>query len=459
VALVLAAVAFHVALPTYPDYDPYANLVWGAALAGGDIPDVREPLAPTPHPLMVAAGALLSPLGTVGEHVYSVLILLAFAALIVAVFRIGRATLGTGPALAGAALTAVAPALAVLVVGAGTDVPFLALVAWAIAVEVQAPGRRPYLVLALLALAGLLRPEAWLLTGTYLALQAWRTRRVDVGALALAASAPLLWVGLDLVLTGDPLHSATHTTSLADELGRSRGPLEAPVLLVKALAHLCTPPGLALGVLGVALALRLRTRRQIAPLLALLAIGLGVFVLIVVGGFSAVDRYAWLAALPLFLFAGFALVGFLGLPGGRTRSRWMAASAVAVVVGLVGMSFAPPDVSRIRREFVSEPADHDAYARLLGKAAVRDGARCGPVSVDGYYRIPVTRWLLDQPTAEVQTWQERTARTGVLILPVEIDDLPRDDPAASGVNRAFLAGRRSAEVSGHGLHAFIACPS
>ncbi len=46
------------------------------------------------------------------------------------------------------------------------DIPYLALVVWAIALEAQQP-RRGTAVFALLALAGLLRPEAWLLAGLY----------------------------------------------------------------------------------------------------------------------------------------------------------------------------------------------------------------------------------------------------------------------------------------------------
>ena len=46
------------------------------------------------------------------------------------------------------------------------DVPFLALVVWAAALEAERP-RRGGAVFALLAAAGLLRPEAWLLSGAY----------------------------------------------------------------------------------------------------------------------------------------------------------------------------------------------------------------------------------------------------------------------------------------------------
>jgi hypothetical protein len=459
VLAVLAVVTLvHLAVPTYPDYDAYANLGWGAALAEGLHPNLEEPLAPTPHPLMIAAGAALSLVGTGGDRVYSILVLAAWFALVVACLRIGRATLGTAPAVVGAVLVAAAPALLVLAVGAGTDVPFLALVAWALSVEVRAPGRQARRVLVLLALAGLLRPEGWLLAGAYVAWQTWRTQRVDTVAVLLAAAAPVLWVALDVALTGDPLHSLTHTTALADELGRSRSPAQAPLLLVKALAHLLTPPGFALSLVGLALALRLR-RERVDVLLALLGVGALFFALIVAAGFSAVDRYAWLAALPLFLFAGYGLVGFLQQPPGRLRGAWMRAAGTAVTIGIVGLAIAPPDVGRIHRELVDEPAAHAAYAAIMSRDAVRAGAHCGPVRVDGYYRIGEARWALREPTADVRPWRDRTAGTGVLILPVAIDRLPRDDPAASGANRAFLAASRTGEVSAHGLHAYIVCPT
>jgi hypothetical protein len=54
----------------------------------------------------------------------------------------------------------------------------------------------------LLALAGLLRPEAWLLAAVYGVL----TRRP-----ALALLAPVLWLGFDLLLTGAPLFSLAGT--------------------------------------------------------------------------------------------------------------------------------------------------------------------------------------------------------------------------------------------------------
>src|SRR5207245_1888525 len=80
-------------------------------------------------------------------------------------------------------------------------------------------------VLALLALAGLLRPEAWAFSGIYwLYLVRGRAPGAPAGQLAgvtlLAVSAPLVWVLSDLAITGEPLWSLTHTRHTAHTLGR-----------------------------------------------------------------------------------------------------------------------------------------------------------------------------------------------------------------------------------------------
>ena len=48
-------------------------------------------------------------------------------------------------------------------------------------------------MLALLAVAGLLRPEAWLFSGAYV-LWIWRERRPTPVEIALVVAAPLLWL-------------------------------------------------------------------------------------------------------------------------------------------------------------------------------------------------------------------------------------------------------------------------
>ena len=134
--------------------------------------------------------------------------------------------------MAAAAFTGSSFALLLYAVRAYVDVPFLALVLWAGAVEVGRP-RRGVPVMALLALAGLLRPEAWVLIALYwLWCRGWRS----VALTALAAVAPVVWAAVDATVTGDPLHSLHATSSLAETLGRERGLSHVPSALVSLLA-------------------------------------------------------------------------------------------------------------------------------------------------------------------------------------------------------------------------------
>ena len=99
------------------------------------------------------------------------------------------------------------------------DIPYCALLTWAIVLEAERP-RRGGAVWWLLGLAGLLRPEAWLLAGLY---GLWLGRGGLVArlrALLPALAAPVLWAATDFVVTGDPLFSIHHTDALAAELQR-----------------------------------------------------------------------------------------------------------------------------------------------------------------------------------------------------------------------------------------------
>src|SRR2546421_101360 len=91
------------------------------------------------------------------------------------------------------------------------------------ALEVARP-RRGWPVLLLLALAGLLRPEAWVLSGAYVLwlLPEKGLRGIWPYAL-LAASGPAVWFGWDWIVTGKPLYSLTSTRETAGAFGRNRG--------------------------------------------------------------------------------------------------------------------------------------------------------------------------------------------------------------------------------------------
>src|SRR5215218_2454806 len=232
--LVGAAVLRLLAGTGLANYDTLYALVWGRQLAHGDIPDLEVAIAPTPHPLLNLAATLLAPLsswqvdGLHGEPAAVAVVALAYVALALlgwVVFALGREWFN---AAAGAvAAVIVLTRVPVLDFGARAyvDIPFLVLVLGALLVETRRP-RAGAPVLGLLAVAGLLRPEAWLFSAAYLLWLLWpglrsAARRAGpqrsaawrdaAPLLVLAAGAPLLWALHDLLLTGDPLHSLTGT--------------------------------------------------------------------------------------------------------------------------------------------------------------------------------------------------------------------------------------------------------
>ena len=109
-------------------------------------------------------------------------------------------------------------------VRAYVDIPYLLLVLGALLVESRRR-RAGAPVLVLLALAGLLRPEAWAFSGLYwLYLLPGRDAPAGLARLTLlAAAAPLVWLLSDLAITGDPLWSLTNTRHTAETLDRVTG--------------------------------------------------------------------------------------------------------------------------------------------------------------------------------------------------------------------------------------------
>ncbi|MFA9271923.1 MAG: hypothetical protein ACEQSX_14440, partial [Baekduiaceae bacterium] len=154
---VLAAVLYG---PGYLGYDAAWGLVWGAELADGGLPSYEAALAPTPHPLVNVAAAVIAVMSGDGEPVLVALSFAAFAVLVGGAWQLGAELAGSWRGGPGAAvLVGSVPLLAREVAFASVDIPFLALVVWALVLLVRAGG--PTLgPLWLLSAAGLLRPEA-----------------------------------------------------------------------------------------------------------------------------------------------------------------------------------------------------------------------------------------------------------------------------------------------------------
>ena len=396
----LGAVALALAYPTQPQYDSATSLLWGRELAGGAIPDLSAYRAPTQHPLLLALSVVLGPLGELGGRILVAICTLSVVALAMAVFRLGRAGAGLLVGVLGAALIVTRLNLWLLASIGFLDLPYIALVGWAAALEVERP-RRGGAVWVLLTLAGLLRPEAWLLAGVYALWIGWPGRlRGLIRAGALAALAPVLWMLSDLALTGSPLFSLTYTDASALELQRER-PLETlPGQTVRLLEEVVKLPVLLAAVAGAAAAVALR-RRVLAVPAVLVVVTCATQLLIAANGLPGVYRYLLNAGTGLVVFAAFALGGWTMLDRASPwRRRWAVPAVLALALGAAwtALHTSPRKADAVLTERVQ--LREDLRAVLTSPAALR-ARRCGPISLPNHKLIPEVRTLLDLPDGAV----------------------------------------------------------
>src|SRR3954467_497797 len=178
---------------------------------------------PTEHPLAILFSIPLVLLGQGGDRVLVFFCVASFVALVAGLYRLGRLSFGPLVGAVGALLLCTRFDFPFLAVRGYIDIPYLALVVWAAALEVARP-RRGLPVFLLLTAAALLRPEAWILIGLYWLWFAWRAPwRGRLGPPGAGGGRPLAWALLDWRVTGDPLFSLHHTGDTAEELGRASG--------------------------------------------------------------------------------------------------------------------------------------------------------------------------------------------------------------------------------------------
>ncbi len=469
--LAVAAVIVWLLVRTYPNYDAYYHLVWGRELLDGHKPTFEAYQAPTQHPLYLVVAAVLAALaGGEADRWLVLLSALSLVGLVWAVFRVGRAVFGTWPGLVAALLTGSSIALLLYAARAYVDVPFLALVMWAAVLEAERP-RRGTPVMVLLTLAGLLRPEAWVLAGAYWIWCVWplrggapseaRRRNLRPRLLALALLAPALWALVDFWVTGDALHSLNATSDLADELGRRRGIGEVPGALVKFMADTLRVPVLLAALAGIALAWRRREGRSLHVPIALLASGIVTFVASGAAGLSILPRYLTVPAIALAIFAGYALAGWSALPGASPlRRRW---SMVVVAMAVVGVAFVVGRLSVVER-FTNElrfvTGVHDDLVAALESPAVAAGRRCGPVTLPNYRLVPDARWILDAPREDVGARSARRRAAGVALVYADRKTLRRygfadgASPSTNAPDPGFVRASRHGRVT-----VYVACPA
>jgi hypothetical protein len=293
------------------NYDTLYAVVWGRDIAHGTAPDYDVTLAPTPHPLATLGGVVLAPLSTAadrgvhGEAATTVVLVGAFGALGAlgwVVYRLGSEWFNPAAGLLAAAIVLTRRPVLDFGSRAYVDIPYVALVLGALLVETRRP-RAGAPVLALLAVAGLLRPEAWLFSLVYLAWM-WRAPRSRSPALVvLALAAPLLWALGDLAVTGDPLHSLLGTRDNARTLERITGLGEVPLTAPRRLGEILREPVLFGAAGGGLLALAwLRDRARLGAAAGVVAIV--AFCVLAAAGLPILGRYLLLPAAVLAIFCG-----------------------------------------------------------------------------------------------------------------------------------------------------------
>jgi hypothetical protein len=385
--------------PTYPNYDSYYSLLWGREVLDAQAPFFEGFRVPTEHPLGIAAGALLSLLGEVGDRVWVAMTLASYLWLVWGIYRLGRVAFTPLIGALAALLLLTRFDFAFLAARGYLDVPYMALVVWAAVMESTRP-KRGWPVFALLAAAGLLRPEAWILAGLYfLWMSVGATWGERARYAAMAAVAPLVWAAVDAAVTGDPLFSLHYTSSSAEDLGRQRTLSEIPSALPEFFSSLVKLPVLLAALLGIGVSVWAAPRRAVMPLV-LLGSGIGTFVLIGVAGLSVIERYLIVAALALLVFAAVGVGGFTMLRPGRLRTSWMIVSAVLVLAGVV-FTATRVDLTKLTNELQFRGDAHNSLSTVLHQPAVTRALRCGPLTVPNHKLVPDARWILDLPRDRV----------------------------------------------------------
>ncbi len=398
--LCVATAVGTLAYPTYPNYDSYYSLLWGHELLHGQLPHFEGFRLPTEHPLAIAAGAVLDVFGHAADRLWIMAIFAAFLALVAGVYRLGRVAFTPLVGIVAALLVLSRFDFAFLAARGYVDVPYLALVVWAVALEATRP-RRGAPVFLLLTLAGLLRPEGWLMLGLYFLWMwpgsTWRRR----GGWALwAAAAPLGWCLVDAIVTGDPLFSLHYTSDSAEVLGRAKTLAQIPGAIPAFLADIVKLPIMIAGVAGLLAAVVLVPRRVAWPAV-LLASGVATFLAIGLAGLSAIERYLVVAALGVLIFAAVAVAGWTMLePGTRTRRIWAGLAGLGVAFVFVLTVF-HLDVRRFDNELRFRGNAHEALARVLRAPAVEAALRCGPLTLPNHKLVPDARWVADAPFERV----------------------------------------------------------
>jgi len=434
----------------FPNYDTIYALVWGRELAHGQSPDYGAALPPTPHPLADLLGLITTPIGDGAITVTMIVAYISLALCGYLVYRLGTIWFDRWIGIAAAAIVLTRAPYLSNGLRAYVDLPYIALCLGALTIEAKRP-RAGWPVLALLALAGLLRPEAWGFSIAYLLylsfdreklqrsqaenapLERADTQKDDLirssfvrarGAISappltlvlLALAAPILWVVFDAITTGEPLYSLTGTQSTVETLDRRTGPVDVVLYGPRALGEVLQWPGMVGALAGVVLGYLYLRRRSIlgiaAALLALLA-----FAFLGAAGLAIIARYTMLAAAILAIFVAVALLGWRLLePGHPARRPWQIVAAVVALMFLLWLPNQWDLDSRVNTDLTDQARIENDLTDLVDAGAFEP--HCGKVAVPNHRAVPRLAFGLDvKPTRIISASEEAIPHRGYFVAP------------------------------------------
>ena len=403
--------------PWYMNYDARYALDWARDVWTGFNPDFQAAFAPTPHPFSIAVSSLGLPFGHGGDQVVVWLVMLGFGAMVWLSYLLGARLFNPWVGVVAALVVVTRPAILRDALLDYQDIWFMALIVGAAVLEAGRP-RRGVPVLVLLAVAGTIRPEAWVLATLYWVwLWPAATPRMRIGYAAIVAAAPGLWCLMDVIVTGDPLHSLHGTADLAAVNERRRGLGQVPHWTLQYYAFTLREP-LAIGLpIGLAFAWRHRCRQALLPI----AVAVVMTLLFAVGpifGLPLIARYLRTPAVLLIVFYGLAVAGWLLLrPGTRERRVWLALGLVAAAASIAWL---PSHVDLLKRLGTRSDREGALYGdlRAAGEAPPVRAAfsRCAPLTAGDHRPVPYIRWWLDGDAGSVRTVEGRSAPVGKLLL-------------------------------------------
>jgi hypothetical protein len=402
----------------FPNYDTIYALVWGRELAHGHGPDYGAALPPTPHPLADLFGLVTTPLGDGAITATMVVAYVSLALCGYLVYRLGSIWFDRWIGAVAAAIVLTRAPFLSNGLRAYIDLPYIALCLGALTIEAKRP-RAGWPVLALLALAGLLRPEAWGFAIAYWLWLAWPRDRSNaelawLGVLALAG--PLLWIVFDAITAGEPLYSLTGTQETVETLDRRTGPVDLVLYGPRALGEVLQWPGMVGALGGVVLGFAFLRRRSLLGIAAAALALLG-FAFLGAAGLAIIARYTMLAAAILSIFVAVALLGWRLLePDHPWRRRWQLFAALVLLMFVVWLPNQWDLDSTVDSDLTNQARIEDDLTDLVEAGAFEP--LCGKIAVPNHRAVPRLAFGLEiEPTQIISASEEGAPARGYFVAP------------------------------------------